>query len=369
MPGTTFLHIEESIARCRVILSLSALAAVFIDPTQPVLTRWIPLTGGSFTINPYAFFTMSAHLCYSVAILFLRRSRRTSGSGSSTITTWLDVLFGTAIAVFTEGTNSPFYAFFAFAVVETGLRTGFRQTMAVTAVSVGIYLSLIAISASGNRNVYIMRPVYLALTGYLIGYLGQQRLNLEAGIRELAAASQRQQIARDLHDGRAQALAGITLKLQSCQELLHRGRSNEALLDLSELENSVNREYDELRGYLRSLVGAVAPPRWRRSAQQTRFTINAQFDGSADLVEQVLQILREAVSNVVHHAQARDATMSVRVSREEFLITIDDNGLGFQEPAQLPWSIASRVTELGGDMQLISTKGPGAHLAITFPRS
>ncbi len=368
MPRLDSPRIERSVARCRLVLSIAALAAVFIDPTQPVLTRWFPLTGGSFTINPYALAVMGTYLCYSLIIIAVVDREPFSLGRFSLFTTWADVAFGTAVAAFTEGITSPFHAFFAFAVVEAGLTAGFRRALVVTAVSVGLYLSLIVISSPGTVESYIMRPAYLAIAGYLVGYLGQERLNLERGIEELAAASQRMRIARDLHDGRAQAFAGISLQLESCQELLRRGRHTEALADLSDLQASVNREYDELRAYMRSLVGLETAPHLKKETSETRFSLVARFDCSAEVVDQVLQILREGVTNVIRHAGARTAEIQVRQLGTRIHITIDDDGVGFRAPGQEPWSIASRVRELGGFLEVVRNGGPGAHLAITLPQ-
>jgi signal transduction histidine kinase len=369
MRSAQFQHMERNIARCRLALSAVALGAVFVDPTEPTLTRWIPLTGGAFTIDPYTLAVMGMHFCYSSILLGALTYELVSPERGDGIALWLDVLFGAAIAAVTEGASSPFYAFFAFAVVEAGLFGGFRRVGAVTGVSVGLYLSLILLSAPGNTNFYIMRPVYLAIVGYLVAYMGQQRLNLEAGIRELAAASQRQQIARDLHDGRAQALAGITLRLESCQELLRRGRHTDALLDLSDLQRSVNEEYDDFRAYMRSLAGIETTPVLRGVDSSTSFSIVAQFGGSAELVDHVLHILREGVANVVRHARARSAVLRVQHSGSEVQISIDDDGVGFRDPVRRPWSIASRVEEVGGTLCVLQNGQPGAHLAIALPQA
>ncbi len=40
------IDIERSIAQCRVMLSVAAFVTVYIDPTRPTLTRWLPPTGG-----------------------------------------------------------------------------------------------------------------------------------------------------------------------------------------------------------------------------------------------------------------------------------------------------------------------------------
>lgn len=106
-----------------------------------------------------------------------------------------------------------------------------------------------------NEGFYIaMRAAYIAITGYLVGYFGELRLNQEAQIRSLEANVQREQIARSLHDGYAQALAGVNLRLESARELFRRGLPREALAELAELQARVNREHDELRAYIRSLT-------------------------------------------------------------------------------------------------------------------
>jgi signal transduction histidine kinase len=358
--------IAQNFARCRLILSVVALVAVYVDPTQPIVTRWISLTSGSFMIDPLALTIMGMHLCYSVLILALPGAV-VSSPLTLLLTTWCDVFFGAAIAVVTEGGASPFFTFFAFAVMEAGLTAGFQRAMLVTLVSVALYLSLIVVSAAGNNNVYITRPIYIAITGYLVGYFGQQRLNLEAGMRELAVAAEREQIARDLHDVRAQVLAGISLGLVSCQELLRRQRYTEALLDLSDLQASVDREHDDLRAYMRSLISGDLTQVRNRTSVATRFSVRAQFDGSGALVDHVLQILREGVTNVMRHSHAGAAALHVEDAGRELRIRIDDDGVGFRNPEQQPWSIASRVSELGGTMQRVQEDMPGAHLAITLP--
>jgi hypothetical protein len=69
-----FGDIERNIARCRVILSAVAIVTVYIDPTRPTLTRWVPLTGGAFTIDPYVLAVMVSHLAYSLLVYARARS-------------------------------------------------------------------------------------------------------------------------------------------------------------------------------------------------------------------------------------------------------------------------------------------------------
>jgi len=369
MTRSTDHDFEQSTARCRIILSIVAVTAISIDPTPPAVSRWLGIAAASpFRADPYTLAVMAAHLIYSLSVYLALVRRRPAPAGLTAWTVWADVIFAAAIAFCTEGTSTPFYAFFAFAVVAVGFRAGFRRSLLVTAVSVAFYLGLLIVSNSGDLRLYIMRPVYLAVIGYLVAYLGQERLGLEAQRCEIEAAEKRARIARDLHDGCVQTLAGINLRLESCRELLRRGRGAAALADLAELQASVNGEYDRLRAYTRSLAGLDSNAIVIGPNDATRFSVNLVFSGSAALVDQVLLILRESVTNVRRHAQAHWASLRVHSDGADVVIDIDDDGVGFRGP-QGPWSITSRVRELNGMIYIRRESEPGAHLSIALPRA
>lgn len=358
---------ERGIARCRVLLSLVAILALYIDPSEPTLTRWLPLSGGAFTVNRYWATVLVAHLAYSATLAFLQALSVVAPTRLATIATCGDVLFAAAIALVTEGTTSPFYSFFAFAVLAAGLRSGLRAALAVTGLSVGLYMILIIVSAPNEQVFYVlMRAVYIAITGYLVGYLGQQRIDQEARIRSLETHAQREQIARALHDGYAQALAGINLRLESCRELFHRGLHDDALTELGELQGGVNREHDELRRYIRSLVDLDGTRASGEPHDPTQVTVQADFRGSAALVEHVLLLLLEGTRNVRRHARAHSAAIGVRTIEHEVVLTIDDDGVGFPAGAA-PWSMVSRVAECGGELALRSDGQKGGHVVIQLP--
>src|SRR5512143_1580128 len=239
-------QLEQNIARCRLVLSIAAFVAVYVDPTEPLLSRWIPLQSGPFVMDPRLVCVLIAHFTYSLVFYLGSVGRRLWSPRVAARTVWIDVFFGAAMATLTEGVTSPAYPFFAFAVVSAGLRGGLREAMLVTAASVGVYMGFLVLSTRKGADVYIMRPVYLAITGYLVGYLGQQRNELRDEIGRLEQAEQRHRIARDLHDGFAQALAGINLRLEGCRRLLANQSAAEASADLAELQESVQREYDNL---------------------------------------------------------------------------------------------------------------------------
>src|SRR5262249_1845515 len=298
---------ERTIARCRVILSVAALIAVYIDPTRPTLTRWLPLTGGPFMLDPLALAVMLSHLVYSLSLYLLERRRIVTASRIAVVSTWMDVFFGILIALVTEGENSPFFVFFAFAVLVAAFRAGLRLALLVTVTSALLYLGLILVSHPWGLTFYIMRPAYIAITGCLAGDLGEQRLIRETRLRAFEAATQRERIARWLHDEYVQALAGVNVRLETCRQLLERGQPHKAVRELTELQAGVNREHDELRTYIRSLVNREAAPARPPADDRTRFTVNARFDGSLSLLEHTLQIMLEGARNVALHARAKSA--------------------------------------------------------------
>jgi two-component system sensor histidine kinase DesK len=241
--------------------------------------------------------------------------------------------------------------------------------MVVTAVSVVLYLGLIAVSAPDVENLYIMRPAYLAITGYLVGYLGQQRLMLEDKIRGLEAGAQREAIARSLHDNYVQALSGVNLQIGICRELMRRGRGEEASDQLADLQACVKREHDGLRTYINSLLDREAERSVPVPGDATRFSVTASFSGSHFLVEHVLQIMLEGSRNVSRHARASGAAIDATTTDFGVRITLDDDGVGFRGDAGIPWSIASRVTECDGRLEVNANGRRGAHLLIELPEA
>src|SRR5258708_32673495 len=208
-----FQDLDLSIARARIALSLIAMLSLYIDPSA---------AGGLFHLNAYALTTLLCHLAYSIG-MYLALSRRIARSNLQVLSIIFDLFFATAVAFITEGQTSASYVFFVFAIVATGSRARSRPIVTVTVCSVALYL-LVIVLTRGITSVYDMRPVYLAIAGYLIGFFSQHRTLFETEVRELETRAERQSIARSLHDGYVQALAGVNLRLEICRAPLNRHR-------------------------------------------------------------------------------------------------------------------------------------------------
>jgi signal transduction histidine kinase len=186
-------------------------------------------------------------------------------------------------------------------------------------------------------------------------------------VRELETRAARHSIARSLHDGYVQALAGVNMRLHSCRELIRLGRPNDALAELTDLQTGVAREYDEVRAYIRELAGVDDAPsaEFVGPVAEPRFELKMDFAGHTTTGEHLLQILLEGLRNARRHGLPQCVTIKVRGLEGKLLITIDDDGAGFEDPANPPWAIASRVAELGG--QLTVNHNGSTRLRIEMP--
>lgn len=350
--------LELNIARARIVLSCLGILSMYVDPST---------SGGLFHLDRFALVTLLCHLAYSGAT-YLFIARGIAPPHVIAVSTVLDLVFAAAVASLTEGQTSPSYVFFLFAIAAVGVRASTRPTVLVTACGVSLYLLMVAL-IDGLTGAYIMRAVYLAIAGYLVGYLALQKSKSEARVRELESAAERLSIARSLHDSYLQALAGVNLRLESCGELLRRGRAEEADKEMRELQVGVAREYDEVRAYIRTLASVDPPATQRTSSAHSdpQIQVRAEFTTRALVGEHLLQIMAEGVRNARRHAMAEKVKIEVCDQGERVRVLITDDGVGFPQTPNPPWAIASRVAEFGGSLTI--SGGGCSQLEIEVPRN
>jgi signal transduction histidine kinase len=356
--------LDLNIALARAVLSVLALASWYIDPSY----------GGWFFIDKTSLIILSLHLAYSLAT-FVLIDRGIAASLLPGICTILDITFAAAITIVTEGPTSPSWLFFLFAMIVVDCRTSFRAAITVTLCSALVYFLLLAGFVPGPRNEYLMRSTYLAIVGYLIGFIGAQRASFEARVHDLETAAERHAIARALHDSYVQVLAGLNLRLETCRALMKTGRPDEALAKITDVQKGLAREYDTVRAYIRSLAEVEQIPESERTresedrpfAVETLFEVTANFAGRAPILEQVLQIVLEGVRNSWQHGRAACAAINISAADHLIRIAMDDDGVGFRDSEHPPWAIASRVAEYGGRLRIGDGERRGAHLEIEIP--
>jgi hypothetical protein len=229
--------INLAIGRVRILLSLVVLALIYIDPN----------TGGWFSISRSQLIVLLAHLTYSLASCLAIKN----GWIPTYIlraTTALDAAFAMSLALVTEGTSSPSFVFFVFAVIAAVRRSSLPLALAVTSFSIGAYVLAIAFGLHETNAGYMSKAGYLAITAGLVGYFGLRRGDVKlSGQPEF---KEPRTLDSDVREDYVQMLASVNLWLQACQGMLRSGEADATLAQLSDLQISITREYDQVRGLL-----------------------------------------------------------------------------------------------------------------------
>jgi two-component system nitrate/nitrite sensor histidine kinase NarX len=230
-------------------------------------------------------------------------------------------------------------------------------------------------------------PVQQRLLGTLAGHIGTA-LNLQRRMRQsrrLALHEERGVIARELHDSLAQSLSYLKIQAARLAAALGDGADTAApRAVLEELREGVNSAYRQLRellttfrlkmddrGLARALEATVEEFR-RRGAVDVRLdnALPAMLLGPHEELH-VLQIVREALSNVMRHAGAQHAAVSLRGGRDavEVEVVDDGRGLGLREDRAAHYGMTimrERAAGLGGTLSADSAPGGGTRVRLRF---
>jgi two-component system nitrate/nitrite sensor histidine kinase NarX len=206
--------------------------------------------------------------------------------------------------------------------------------------------------------------------------------------QRLSLLEERSAIARELHDSLAQSLSYTKIQLTRLSALLERGsdpQAAQAVLD--ELREGVSSAYRQLRELLttfRMKVGGASFDAALREliAEFERRTglpvaVQGELAGvelSANAQIHVLQIVREALTNIEKHAHAR--SVAIELQREadgSFGVGIEDDGVGIAtgtSPAQHFGLdiMRDRAELLGGSIEVGRHAGGGTRVALRVPR-
>jgi len=224
-----------------------------------------------------------------------------------------------------------------------------------------------------------------AIAGYLTMAISSQKRAIQG--RRLALLEERAAIARELHDSLAQSLT--FLKIQVVRVRAARRKPSDekeveaALTELHEGLNECNRQLRELLTNFRMGIDAesleVALEEVVADINQSRerpFVVLENRLAETELgVSQevhVLHIVREALCNVLHHAQA--ASASVRLERSgdgEVRVVIDDDGVGISDSAYKPQHFGlaimrERAQRLGGRLEVGPRPEGGTRVDLRF---
>jgi signal transduction histidine kinase len=212
-----------------------------------------------------------------------------------------------------------------------------------------------------------------------------EQARLQSEVHRLQTLEDRERIARELHDGTIQSLFTVGLGLQGTASLVG---EPEAVQRLRAAVEELDRVIRDLRNYIFGLEpGVLAEQQLGKALEdmveefqhRSGVVAIAEIDPEAaaalaqDAAE-VVQLVREALSNVSRHAGA--ATCRVSLNRDPdadvVQLEIDDDGRGF-DPGALKGTgrglgnFRARTAKLGGRAEVVSVQGEGTTVRVVIP--
>jgi signal transduction histidine kinase len=272
------------------------------------------------------------------------------------------------------------YGFAAFAFVTMSYYQGTAGFMALLAPVILLHGFLIRYT----RNVYEHEEERAA-------HQKEREELLQKAVE--ASEAERRRIARDLHDGVVQNLAGMAFALSAeASQLKAQIPAEDGRADLLELlETSANETRGAMKD-LRTLIIQLAPPTLRREGLQAallevlremkRKGTNTELDLSPNLRLRedrgalIFRVAHEILRNVAAHAQAKNVKVELTTEDRSAILSIQDDGKGFSQKDMErrraeghlgTAAIVELAEDAGGTLIIDSEPGRGTLVVLTLP--
>ncbi|HZK72413.1 MAG TPA: GAF domain-containing protein [Clostridia bacterium] len=210
-----------------------------------------------------------------------------------------------------------------------------------------------------------------------IGYARAQ-----ADVRRLELLDERERIAKELHDGIIQSLFAVGMGLQATALM---ATSPESAARIEGAVGELDRVIRDLRNYIFGLRPGILADRQldqaiRELAEdvQKRSSVRVEVQIDVELAavvssrsHQIVQLTREALSNVARHARAKHSVVRLERTGKSAVLAIEDDGVGFDERTDSAGNglrnMRERAAAMGGKLRVSSRASQGTTLRFTFP--
>ncbi len=204
-----------------------------------------------------------------------------------------------------------------------------------------------------------------------------------------AIESERNRIARDLHDGPVQGVSAASLSLEAVLLMLKAGELDEGFGVLAKVRRELSEEADNLRRLMsglrpplleeRGLIPALRETLDRFGNDNhvdTEFSGHANVEIPPDLETLAYRVVQEALANSAKHAKATSMTVAVSTNGGQLRVEIVDDGVGFDASKAREYlqsgrvglaSMRERVELANGTFMVHSTPGRGTTVVASLP--
>jgi signal transduction histidine kinase len=201
-------------------------------------------------------------------------------------------------------------------------------------------------------------------------------------LRRLEVLEERERIAKELHDGVIQSLFAVGMGLQGTGAM---AKDAELERRIAGAVEEIDAAIRDLRNYIFGLRPGILADRHLDNAlrelaaefeERTGVLAVTEIDAglAAELTSRasdVVQLTREALSNVGRHAEAATCRVTLRRTQEGALLEVDDDGVGFPTDTTGPGmglaNLRARVQDMSGRLEITSQLGHGTTLRAILP--
>jgi signal transduction histidine kinase len=304
----------------------------------------------------------------------------------------------TTVILLLTGVESPFFYFTLATALLGGLLYGWGGGVLFSVMLVGVYFWALQLDggASDTFQTYFGQPALyplVAAAGAAARRLLDRQAEAEAQLAEqqgrLAAEHERARLARDMHDSLAKTVSGIGFSALALSRRIERDPEG-AVVEarrLAEDARQATRQAREIIVGLRSEAGESLPlasaltlqaERWSREAGvELDLAIEDVGELHPQTARELEWILREALVNVQRHARAAHVSVRLRRLGARAVLTVSDDGIGFDAPDDLELlqsgrhfgvgGMRERALLAGGDLSVESAPGEGCVLSAWVP--
>jgi signal transduction histidine kinase len=213
-----------------------------------------------------------------------------------------------------------------------------------------------------------------------------ERTRLSEEVRSLAATEERERLAREIHDGLAQSLGLLHLKLQGA--LARNGDQPAIAAELREMTRITAGAYEDVRQSifgLRAFVSrglgllATLTEYLHEFSAQNGLDVEIAAPGTPigkvppATEVQAIRIIQEALTNIRKHSGARRALVRLQREGTWLRVSVEDDGVGWDQNAasgRLHFGLQmmrERAEGLGGRVEIDTAPGRGTRLVATLP--